>query len=177
MPGILAFCRVALGLTFFLALVGKLRHIRSFHQTLVSFRLLPAKLTTLAATLVLGSEAGVVICMLLGSILLLAGFLLAAMLLLAFSGVLAVGIARKQRLSCQCFGATSEQVSPVDLWRNAGLLLCAGGGCGVQIWLAQGQPLDPITWLLVTCIAIAFVLLWTQLNTIVRLFREVSSAR
>jgi hypothetical protein len=72
--------------------------------------------------LIVGGELGIVICMLLGSNLLLPGFLLASALLLTFSGALAVVMAHKQRLSCHCFGANSEQIfSPVDLWRNAGL--------------------------------------------------------
>lgn len=171
MPDILAFCRFTLGLAFLMAFTGKVRDVQSFRHTIIGFRLLPAKLSTATALLILSSELGIITCMMLGSAFLLPGFLLALALLLVFSGALASVIVRKQRLSCNCFGASSQLVTPVDLWRNAGLGLCAVGGCGAQSWSSQAQPLGLMEWLLVALVATIFVLLWTQLSSLVQLFR------
>jgi hypothetical protein len=171
MSGIFAFCRLAIGLAFLLAFVGKARNIQQFSRTITSFYLLPAQLSMAAAFLILGGELSIIVCMLLGSAFLLPGFLLALALLLSFSGALAIVLGKKQSISCNCFGTNNQPVSSADLWRNAGLVLCAAGGCYAQGGFPHAQPLNPIEWLLVALMATAFVLLWTQLGTLIQLFR------
>ena len=134
---ILAFCRLVIGLGFLIAFVGKVRNIQSFQQTITHFRLVPTKLSTATAFLILAGELGIIVCMMLGSAFLLPGFLFALILLLTFSSALAIVIVRKQRVSCNCFGVSSQPASPIDLWRNTGLGLCAAGGCGIQNWFSQ----------------------------------------
>ncbi|QBD75486.1 hypothetical protein EPA93_05500 [Ktedonosporobacter rubrisoli] len=169
---IFAFCRVAIGLLFLASFIGKLRAGTQFRQTINDFRLISPRLSQGAATLFLCCELAIVVCMIFGNFLLLPGFLLATLLLCVFSGAIALGLLRKRQVPCNCFGASSQVISPVDLYRNAGLLLCAAGGCGIQSLLKQAlQALNWVEWLPVALGAAIFVLLWTQLGELIQLFR------
>ncbi|QBD80546.1 hypothetical protein EPA93_33080 [Ktedonosporobacter rubrisoli] len=171
---VLAFCRMAVGLLFLISFLGKMREPAKFRQTITDFRILPVGLSQMAAFLFLGAELVTVLCMLLGDVLLLPGFLLASLLLLVFSGALAIVLMRGQRTACNCFGNNTKPIELTDLFRNAGLLLCAAGGCGIQSWLNQTlQPLGWLQWLPVTLRATIFVLLWTQLGDLLQLFRQI----
>jgi uncharacterized membrane protein YphA (DoxX/SURF4 family) len=81
---ILAFCRVVTGLAFAFSSLSKARDFPRFRQTIMHFGLLPERLSGLAALLVLGGEFVVVLFVAIGGPFLLAGFLLAALLLLVF---------------------------------------------------------------------------------------------
>lgn len=134
---LLAFCRLVLGFVFVLSLGGKLRNVRAFRQTILTFRLLPEWLVGTATLLFLGSEFLVVLGSILGGRFLFPTFLLAALLLILFSAAIASVLVRQIRTSCHCFGKSSKPVAVADLWRNSGLLCCALGGCVLLFWSPQ----------------------------------------
>lgn len=169
---LLGFCRVAIGLVFAISSVGKVRDITRFQQAIKGFRLLPRDLSNLAAFLFLGGEIAVVLLMLIGGTLLLPGFVLAILLLLIFCAALASVLIRKLHTPCNCFGSSNKLVTRVDIWRNAGFLLCAGSGCEALLWM-HGEPgsLEGIAWVCIALGASVFVMIWIQLGEIVQLFR------
>src|SRR5579859_7712595 len=67
----LIFCRVVLGLVFVLALVGKWRDLQGFRQSIMSFRLIPDRLSGVVAFLCLVGECAVLLGMIVGNSLLL----------------------------------------------------------------------------------------------------------
>lgn len=168
---ILAFCRVTTGLVFALSSLSKVRNIPQFKQAILRFQILPPRVSGLAAILFLCGECAVVLLVTVGGSLLFYGFALAIFLLLIFSLALASVLARKLRASCNCFGLSEQPVMPIDIWRNVGFLCCAIGGCGAQGWPTQAQPFGLIEWLLVALVATTFVLIWTQLSSLVQFFR------
>jgi hypothetical protein len=147
--------------------------VRSFVQTIQSFRLLPASLGGPAAVLFLCGEGIVVVCLGIGNAFLLPGFGLALLLLLLFSAALASVIARSISTSCNCFGTSEKVVTRTDLWRNAGLILCALGGCAGLSWEGGAQEtLSLAAWVVTGLGALVFVLVWLQLQEIVSLFHQ-----
>lgn len=170
---LLVFCRVAIGLVFAISSFGKAREFATFQQAVAGFHLLSRQWSKLAALLFLGSEFAVVLFMVVGGPLLFSGFALAILLLLIFCVALASVLARKLQTACHCFGSSDKPVTLVDIWRNVGLLLCAGGGCEALIWTRGAQErLEGIAWLLIALGAGVFVILWIQLGEIVQLFRQ-----
>ena len=170
---ILAFCRVAIGLVFTISSLSKARDIGRFQQAISGFHLLSRSFSQFAAFLFLCGEIAVALFMLIGRSLLLYGFALAILLLLLFCAALASVLIRKMQTTCNCFGSSEKPVTPVDIWRNVGFLLCAGGGCEALIWTRGAQvSLEGIAWLFIALGAGAFVLIWTQLGEIVQIFRQ-----
>ncbi|HLW00313.1 MAG TPA: MauE/DoxX family redox-associated membrane protein [Ktedonobacterales bacterium] len=169
----LAFCRVVIGLVFAISSFSKGRDFAQFHQAILGFRLLSRQLSNFAAPLFLCGEFVVALFMLIGGPLLLPGFALAIVLLFIFCAALASVLLRKLHTQCHCFGSSSRPVTPVDIWRNVGFLLCAGGGCEALIW-TRGMSEGPawIGWLFICLGAGAFVIIWIQLGEIVQLFRQ-----
>ncbi|MFB4314952.1 MauE/DoxX family redox-associated membrane protein [Actinomadura sp. 21ATH] len=56
------------------------------------------------------------------------GFGLAAVLLAAFTAVIAASVRRGRRTACRCFGPSSVPLGPRHLVRNGALLACAAAG-------------------------------------------------
>jgi len=169
----LAFCRVTIGLVFAISSISKARNVAQFQQAIVDFRLLSRQLSNLAAFLFLCGEFAVVLCTIIGGPLLLPGFFLAILLLLVFCAALASVLSRKMHTSCNCFGSSKKPVTLIDIWRNAGFLLCAGGGCEALLWLRGAQEsLQWVVWLLIALGATVFVTIWIQLGEIVQLLRQ-----
>ena len=113
----------------------------------------------------------VLVLFVLGGKLLLPGLLLALLLLLTFSGALISVLARRIQTSCNCFGSGEKQVTQVDIWRNAVLVLCTCGGCILALQgTEQWQP-GVFTWLLIGGVATVFVLIASSFDDIVRLLR------
>lgn len=170
---LLVFCRVAIGLVFAMSSFSKARDIAQFQQAVFGFHLLSRRLSNLAALLFLGGEFAVVLLVAIGGPFLLAGFALAILLLLIFCAALASVRIRRLPISCNCFGSSKKPVTPVDIWRNIGFLLCAGGGCGALIWTRGVQEsLAGIAWIFIALGAGAFVVIWIQLGEIVQLVRQ-----
>lgn len=169
---LLAFCRIAIGLVFTLSAAGKILNLSQFARTIAQFRMLPTRLVAHAAPLFLGGELAVALLMIVGGAVLWCGFALALFLLLLFSLALGSALVRKIRTSCNCFGTTIKTVSSLDLWRNAGLILCALGGLGsLAVLQSQQVNLTLVQWGAMGLAALLFVAVWLQLGEIVELFR------
>lgn len=121
--------RLVLAGVFLAAAAPKIHDPAAFAAAIANYQAFPDASVNLIATVVPALE-------LLGALALLTpwrrgGALLLASLLLGFTVLLAVSLARGLDLSCGCFGAadeanTSERVSPLHLLRNLGLLALAG---------------------------------------------------
>ncbi len=169
----LAFCRVVIGLVFVVSSVSKVLHMAQFRQAISNFHILPRRLCGAAAILFICGEFAVVVFVIIGGPLLLFGFALAIFLLLLFCIALVSVLVRRIRTSCNCFGASTKQVSHVDVWRNVGLILCALGGYGVFAWTKNTQgSLNLVEWVLTGLGAVVFVVIWIQSDEIVQLFRQ-----
>jgi hypothetical protein len=169
---LLAFCRIAIGLTFVISSGSKALSFGDFQQTLHRFRLLPATLILPVALLFLGGEILVVLFMIFGGWLLLPGFALAIVLLILFSSALLSVVIRGISTPCNCFGPSQRSVSRIDIWRNLGFLVCALGGYAGAVWSQKAiESLGNIEWVFAGLGAAVFVLIWTQLGELARLLR------
>jgi len=117
--------RLILAGVFLVAAAPKLLDPAAFAASIANFRVFPDSVVNAIATVVPALE-------LCGALALLTpwrrgGALLLAGLLLAFTALLALSLARGLDLDCGCFGTTSraDPVSPLHLVRNAGLLALA----------------------------------------------------
>ena len=173
MTYLLVFCRVTIGLVFAISSFSKARDFAQFQRALLSFQLLSKRLSRLAALLFLGGESAVVLLIIIGGPVLLPGFALAILLLLIFCVALTLVLIRRLYISCHCFGSSNKPVTRVDIWRNVGFLLCAGGGCEALLWTHGAQEsLAWMAWLFIALSAGVFVMIWIQLGEIVQLFRQ-----
>jgi uncharacterized membrane protein YphA (DoxX/SURF4 family) len=168
----LAFSRIVIGLVFALSFAGKIRDINSFEQTITRFQLLPEQLSRASAFFFLGGELAVVIANLIGGPFLLWGFLLAVILLAAFSVAIASVLIRKIHTSCNCFGLSEKPVSREDLVRNAGFIACALSGYGILV-ISGKEPasLGLLEWGLMMVMAAFVVTVWIQMGEIMKLLR------
>ena len=117
--------RLVLAGVFFVAAAPKLLDPAAFAAAIANFRVFPDALVNAIATVVPALE-------LIGALALLTpwrrgGALLLGALLLGFTTLLAVSIARGLDLDCGCFGgaAQADPVSPLHLLRNVALLILA----------------------------------------------------
>jgi hypothetical protein len=172
-----AFCRCATGFVFLISFGSKVRDIAQFQRSIVAFRLLPRKLSHIAAIIFLCGELAVVLLLLVGGELLLPGFMLALLLLIVFSIALSSVIFRKLHISCNCFGSSDQQVTVVDIWRNVGLIVCVLAGLSTTSYSqGSGRTLGIGEWLLAGISALLLSLLWLQLSTIVQLLSSDQSS-
>jgi uncharacterized membrane protein YphA (DoxX/SURF4 family) len=170
---ILTFFRMTIALVFALSASGKARNIRAFQEAVFDFRLLPPRWSKAAAWVFLFLEFATVLLIVVGGSFLLAGFALAAGLLMVFSLALLVALRRNPRIVCNCFGRTERRISSYDVARNALLLLCALGG--VWVLTLNGESLQTLsgvsivaTGLMVAC----FTVLVTNLRDVVETLRK-----
>ncbi len=170
---LLAFCRVVIGLVFAISSIRKMLHFSVFEQTIIRFRLLPARWSRKVALLFLACEFAVVALTLAGGRFLRFGFELAAFLLLIFGAALVSVLARDIRSSCNCFGSTERPVSPSDVWRNVGFILCALFGL-VALTTSHRRDVGMgiAGWGMAGIAAAVFVMVWIQIGEIVQLFRQ-----
>jgi len=169
---LLAFCRITIGLVFTISFLGKVRNVDRFAQTITSFQLLPRQLSKAAAILFLTGELVVVILLILGRGFLPIAFAAAFLLLLTFSVALLSVVTRNIQTACNCFGVKEEYVTYHDVWRNVGYTVCSL--VGWRIWLLMegssgNQTLAELV--LISPIAIVFVVVWTHLRHMTRLFQ------
>lgn len=169
---LLAFCRVVMGLVFLVSSIGKARDLDLFRQTIRTFHILPPALSGVGAIAFICGEFAVVAVIVIGGPLLMPGFLLAAGLLVLFSIALVSVLLRRIRTSCNCFGTSAKAVSPFDVWRNVGFILCALVG-GALTWTKDTQEnLSLPGWMLSGLGAVVFVVIWLQLREIAQFFRQ-----
>lgn len=166
----LMFCRVVIAAVFVLSAGGKALDVPAFQESVEDFRLMPKALARVAAWFFLVSEIAVVIAMAIGGRALMAGFVLAAGLLVLFSTALAVALRRKAAISCNCFGRDERRISPYDMARNA--LLTACSLAGVWTLTASTQSLSGSELALVILMAACFVALVTNLRDVAETLRQ-----
>ncbi|MFC5831831.1 MauE/DoxX family redox-associated membrane protein [Nonomuraea insulae] len=116
----LSYAQWFLCLTFACSLVGKLTDLRSFVTTIRAVFATPMPVARSLAVLVLAAEAVVVALSLAGDM--VVGFLAGIALLVAFTAVLAVTLAAKRGIMCNCFGRGQDAISAYDIARNALML-------------------------------------------------------
>lgn len=135
LPYLLAFCRIAIGITFACSFLAKVRDVGQFAQTITNFKLLPSRWSRPMALLFLMGELAVVVLALMGRSFLAGAFGLALLLLVAFTADLASILARNIHTVYNCFGSSERLIAYADLWRNAGFVLVAAAATGT----AAGQ--------------------------------------
>lgn len=168
---LLMFCRWGVGLTFLASAAGKLRDLRTFRQAVLDLAGLPAGAARPVALGTVAAEALVVLGLAVGHAGLPAGFALAAVLLLLFSGVLIGALRRKVVVSCNCFGTSERSISRYDLARNGALL--AWCGAGEWSYLVADHPQLPAAGIVLTgLMAGCFVVIAASTEDIVEVLRK-----
>lgn len=164
----LVFCQLVIGGVFALSAISKVRDFSSFMQAITTFKLLPARLSSHVACLILAAEGSVVLLLIIGHPTI--GLAIANILLLVFSIALLKVLARKASISCNCFGATNYTVTVLDLWRNATLLVL---GFGSWLFLTllnyKAANVTVVEWCIICIIAALFVGVIAHLREIARL--------
>lgn len=170
LPYVQFFCRMAISLIFALSCTSKLRQFAHFQLTIIKFHLMPLHLVRVAALLFVSSEGLIVILLAGGGPLVDVGFVLALCLLILFTTALGSVLVRRLKVACQCFGSSDKDVSSIDLWRNAGLLLCTTAGFITTV-LSSSSTLTLVSYILLALMALVFVIVWVQLHEVVQLFQ------
>lgn len=168
---VLMFCRWSIGIAFAASAIGKVRDLRAFASAVTELRALPAGSARPAALATVLAEALVVLAMAVGRLVLIAGFGLAAGLLLLFSVVLIAALRRRATVSCNCFGASDRPISSHDLARNGALLACCVAGLICYPLTDRPQPAAAMIVLL-GLMAGCFTLIVTNTADIVELLRK-----
>ncbi len=172
MLSVLAFCRIVIGLVFGYSFLRKVMSIPTFEQTITQFRILPKRFSRAAALLFLAGEFAVALLVTVGGPFLEPGFFLSIFLLLLFCSALVSVLHRDIQTSCNCFGSTKKPVAALEVWRDAGFIICASIGSGVLIRSNNGQGhLSLAEWSLIGFGAVIFLVLWLHLDEIVQLFQ------
>lgn len=114
--------QLCLGIVFLLSVLPKLRYPLVFAQSVVEYKVLPAKVAQAFGLALIPLEAFLAIAFLTGW---LTDFALplGTVLLLLFLVAVGINLKRGRKISCGCFGNASEQISPRTLTR---LLLLLG---------------------------------------------------
>lgn len=164
---LLLFCRFTLLALFGLACVGKARHPTHFSRALRRLHLVPERLTSGLAAIIISSELLVVVCLARGATLLVWGFGLAALLLIIFSlGLLAV-LRRDLGAPCACFGLSEKPISRFDIWRNLGSLLLALVGLALSLSFAHPPvPFEAASITVIGMAVVVYVLALTQVQVL-----------
>ena len=116
--------RTAVSLLFLPAVLHKVTAFRVFQQTLGTYDVVPAAFVPVAAVLIVAAELGVI---LLGSP---EASGLAALLLLAYAGVIGLNLARgRDRIDCGCVGVAGR--AGLSWWLVARNLVCAAAALAV----------------------------------------------
>jgi hypothetical protein len=133
------------GAVFLVAVAGKVAGNDALHAFVASvggMRVLPSRLATPVALVVVGAE--VAVCGLLAvpaQAARVAGFVIAVGLLVAFMVGTVMAIRRGVRTPCRCFGTSTAPLGRQQVVRNAVLTVVAAGGAVVSV-STHGQ-VDP----------------------------------
>lgn len=177
MPYLAIGLRSFLGVVFLISSLSKLSPSshREFRASLRAMRLLPDRLITPTGVCVVTSELALAGCLAAPSqILAVAGFTAAGLLLLVFSGAIAVLLRRGSTRPCRCFGASSAVLAPRHLLRN--VLLTAAAATGA---FASTAIQGPLVWAgVAVAVGTGAALggLVTVLDEIISLFRPGAAA-
>ena len=135
MPYVALGCQALLVLVFAISVVGKVRGQDAFTEFVAATRrLLPASIGARPARWIAASVAGaeaITVVSLLLPVSTILGFMLALVLLGAFTTAVLLALRRGERAPCRCFGASTHPLGPAQVVRNAVLLAAAVlGGIG-----------------------------------------------
>jgi len=161
--------RCLIGVVFLAACIGKVgsrASWREFVASVAAMRVVPARLVPAAAYAVGLAEAAVVVLLLLpptGRL----GHLLAVLLLVAFSGGIAVTLRRRTRVACRCFGAAGAPLGRRHLLRNGLLITAALVGVAVG---GAGGGVAPAGVAVAGVAGVVLGLLFVRFDDIVELF-------
>jgi hypothetical protein len=128
--------RVLIGLVFLVSMLGKVTsaaRFRAFQAELRDMRVVAGRFIRPVAVVVCAAEAAVVSLAVVRAV---AGFVVAAGLLLVFAAAIAVVVRRKTGAHCRCFGFQSGRLGMRHVARNAALT----GVCVVGIAAALRSP-------------------------------------
>ncbi|MFG2287658.1 MauE/DoxX family redox-associated membrane protein [Streptomyces sp. NPDC048595] len=173
-------CASCLAVVFGAAALGKIRSRAAFSrfaQSLTTMDLLPAGWVRPCAVLVAGSEPAVLLLLLTSPLTAsagLAGFVLAAGLLLAFTAGAALTVVRGVRAVCRCFGAAGSPMGRLHVLRNGVLTLIAAGGALSSGGAGAGAPAYGAVAVAGGAVVGA---LMTRLEDLAALFRPSTAAR
>lgn len=113
--------QLSLGFVFLLSTLPKLRRPMEFAQSVVEYRILPAKIASIVALALIPLEAFLMVAFLTGWRT-DAAFPIALVMLSIFTIAVGINIRRGRRIACGCFGSASEQISRRTLARLLVLL-------------------------------------------------------
>ncbi len=165
--GVLA--RLLLAFVFGVAGLSKARDRPHFEVSLTELTGLSEIRAGVAAWLTIVAELSVSLLLLVGNpALLTVGLVVATLLLLMFTYLLARGLSRGVAVSCGCFGSAEQPVSRLDIVRNLLLLgcICVVAAACVRDLSAIFPDLDLQRWTLIVLAASASTVFIARLGTI-----------
>jgi hypothetical protein len=129
--------RCLLGGVFLVSSASKVLAPRAFTRSVQDLGVLPVSLVRPVVALVIAAELAIwTLLAVPGRVTALAGFLVAAGLLAAFSVGIAVAVRRDVRASCRCFGTSTARLGPRHVVRNVVLAVLAVLGTTATAWRA-----------------------------------------
>jgi len=167
---LLLLSRITIAFLFLFSFASKMLAFRDFAVTVSDFKLFPRRWSKTIAGFFLGGEIATAILVIFGGKMVFLGFLLATVLLAAFSVALETALWRHINMSCNCFGRTERRISHYDVVRNGFLLLCSLPG----LWMlsSTSQRLSVGEIILLALMSAMFLLCVTNLGDIVETLRR-----
>ena len=160
-------CRVLLGVVLLAAAVGKGSGRAAYREVTRSVRDMGFQPAGPLAAAVITAEFTAVVLL---AVLPLAGFLVSAALLLAFTVAIVTNL-RRGGGTCRCFGRTAAPLGWHHVWRNAFLIGCAIAGA-----LAPTGPVRPGETVLAVAGALVVGMLIVMLDDLRYLFGAANRA-
>lgn len=154
-------------LTLVAAAAGKAAAPAAFRDTVAELFRLP-RWAGVGAAAIICAEALAALALAAGGDWARAGMAAAAILFIAFSGVILVALVQGRVIACNCFGGRDHAISAWDLVRNGALVAASGFYLRTG---AAGHGLDPAAWALLAGVALILFLVSTNLDDIARLAR------
>lgn len=112
-------CRLYVLVVFLVSAASKAMTIVAFEETIGELVRLPGWLTRSIAYGVVGVEGGAVLLLMSSTDGRHAGMIVALLLLIVFTLVIAIALFQQKEVSCNCFGSSKKEISIFDLVRNA----------------------------------------------------------
>ena len=178
MSSVVLCCQAVVAATFAWSAVTKLAGraaFAEFRRWLVIAVRVPPRAALPAAGAAVAAEGAAAVAMLLPAAV-PAGFALATLLLVVFTGAVAAMWRRRVTVACRCFGAGRHPPGPVQLIRNGALLLVAVVGAALSWTGTPSAPLDRSGALAVVA-GVTVALLLIQLDDIAVVARPRRPAR
>ncbi|HET7091414.1 MAG TPA: MauE/DoxX family redox-associated membrane protein [Anaerolineae bacterium] len=158
--------QLSLGIVFLLSALPKLRRPLAFVQSVVEYKVLPAKVAYVFALALIPLEAFLAIAFLTGWWA-DAALPLATVMLIVFLMAVGTNLRRGRKIDCGCFGNTSEQISPRTMARLLLLLTTVlllvvfkgTGGASLPSRGAMTADVSTFIYLLQTAFLAAFLIL------------------